>query len=82
MRKVLPVADVRSEKEFGEGHVAGAVNIPILNNEERIAVGTNYKKKGQAEAIKTGFRLVGPRFLEIMLSQKCFHLSSQHKVVK
>src|SRR6185369_3159898 len=29
--------------------------------EERVAVGTDYKQKGQAEAIKTGFRLVGPR---------------------
>ena len=44
----------------------GAINIPILNNTERIAVGTDYKQKGQAEAIKTGFRLVGPRFLEII----------------
>ena len=66
LRPSLPVADVRSEKEFGEGHMWKAVNIPILNNEERIAVGTDYKQKGQSEAIKTGFRLVGPRFLEII----------------
>jgi tRNA 2-selenouridine synthase len=66
LRASLPVADVRSEKEFEEGHIPMAVNIPILNNEERIAVGTDYKQKGQAEAIKTGFRLVGPRFLEII----------------
>lgn len=66
LRAILPVADVRSEKEFEEGHMRKAVNLPILNNEERIAVGTDYKQKGQAEAIKTGFRLVGPRFLEII----------------
>ncbi len=66
LRKQLPVLDVRSENEFAEGHVRGAVNIPLLNNEERVAVGTDYKIKGQAEAIKTGFRLVGPRFLEII----------------
>ena len=66
LRASLPVVDVRSEKEYDEGHMPGAVNIPILNNEERIAVGTDYKEKGQAEAIKTGFRLVGPRFLEII----------------
>ena len=57
---------MRSEKEFSEGHIPGAVNLPILNNEERIAVGTDYKQKGQAEAIKTGFRLAGPRFAEII----------------
>lgn len=66
LRLTLPVVDVRSEKEFEEGHIPGAVNIPILKNEERVAVGTDYKEKGQAEAIKTGFRLVGPRFLEII----------------
>ena len=66
LRESLPVVDVRSEGEFAEGHIRGAVNIPILNNSERAAVGTDYKQKGQAEAIKTGFRLVGPRFLEII----------------
>ncbi len=66
LRAALPVADVRSEAEYNEGHMRHAVNIPILNNEERVAVGTDYKQKGQAEAIKTGFRLVGPRFLEII----------------
>lgn len=66
LRESLPVVDVRSENEFAEGHIRGAVNIPILRNEERVAVGTDYKQKGQAEAIRTGFRLVGPRFLEII----------------
>lgn len=66
VRTLLPVADVRSEGEFAEGHIAAAVNIPVLNNEERIAVGTDYKQKGQAEAIRTGFRLVGPRLIDII----------------
>ena len=61
----LPVVDVRSPLEFQAGHIRGAINVPLLNNEERIAVGTDYKQKGQAEAIKTGFRLVGPRLEEI-----------------
>ena len=65
-RLSVPFVDVRSQNEFAEGHIPGAVNIPMLNNEERVAVGTDYKQKGQAEAIKTGFRLVGPRFLEII----------------
>ncbi|HEX8041723.1 MAG TPA: tRNA 2-selenouridine(34) synthase MnmH, partial [Chryseosolibacter sp.] len=66
LRKQLPVVDVRSEGEFAAGHIRGAANVPLLNNDERVAVGTDYKMKGQAEAIKTGFRLVGPRFLEII----------------
>jgi tRNA 2-selenouridine synthase len=66
LRAALPIVDVRSENEFAEGRIRNAENIPILNNEERAAVGTDYKHKGQMEAIKTGFRLVGPRFLEII----------------
>lgn len=66
LRNELPIADVRSEGEFYEGHIPGAVNIPILNNQERVAVGTDYKQKGQLEAIKTGFRLVGPRIIDLV----------------
>ena len=67
LRETLPVVDVRSEGEFEAGHIRKAVNIPLLNNSERIAVGTDYKQHGQEEAIKTGFRLVGPRLVEIIL---------------
>lgn len=66
LRETLPVIDVRSEGEFQSGHISGAINIPILNNLERVQVGTDYKQKGQLEAIKTGFRLVGPRLLDII----------------
>ncbi|HYG18137.1 MAG TPA: tRNA 2-selenouridine(34) synthase MnmH [Ohtaekwangia sp.] len=66
LREELPVVDVRSEGEFNAGHIKGARNIPLLNDRERVEVGTDYKKKGQLEAIKTGFRLVGPRLPEII----------------
>ncbi|HRE67416.1 MAG TPA: tRNA 2-selenouridine(34) synthase MnmH [Cyclobacteriaceae bacterium] len=66
LRKNLPVVDVRSEGEYQSGHIQNAINIPLLNNQERVLVGTDYKQKGQLEAIKTGFRLVGPRLLDII----------------
>jgi tRNA 2-selenouridine synthase len=66
LRQQIPVVDVRSEGEFEAGHIRKALNIPLLNNAERIAVGTDYKQKGKHEAIKTGFRLVGPRLLDII----------------
>jgi tRNA 2-selenouridine synthase len=66
LRDSLPVVDVRSEGEYSSGHIRSALNIPLLNNNERIAVGTDYKQKGQKEAIKTGFRLVGPRLADMM----------------
>ncbi|MEO5975954.1 MAG: tRNA 2-selenouridine(34) synthase MnmH [Chryseolinea sp.] len=66
LRHDLPVVDVRSEGEHATGHIRGAHNIPILNNDERRQVGTDYKQKGQQEAIRTGFRLVGPRLTQIV----------------
>lgn len=66
LRKSLPILDVRSEGEFAKGHVPGAINIPILNNEERKIVGTLYKQQGPKEAIKEGIKLVGPRLHEIV----------------
>ncbi len=70
LRHDHPVIDVRSEGEFEAGHVRGAVNVPLLNNEERIIVGTAYKQKGQEEAIKEGFRLAGPRLADILEETK------------
>jgi tRNA 2-selenouridine synthase len=66
LRQHLPVVDVRSEGEYEAGHIQGAFNIPLLNNEERVIVGTTYKQKGQGDAIKEGFRLVGPRLTGII----------------
>lgn len=62
LRNQYPVVDARSENEFAQSHIPGAVNIPILNNAERIEVGTLYKEKGSEEATIKGFELVGPRF--------------------
>jgi tRNA 2-selenouridine synthase len=67
LRSKLPVVDVRSEGEFESGHIKYAINIPLLNNAERKEVGTDYKQKGKAEAIHTGFRLVGPRLMEMII---------------
>ncbi len=66
LRHSNPIIDVRSEGEFEQGHILGAFNIPLLNNEERVIVGTTYKKKGQQEAISEGFKLVGPRLASII----------------
>ena len=79
LRADLPIVDVRSQKEFQEGHITNAANIPLLNNEERIAVGTDYKQKGQLDAIKTGFRLVGPRLPEIINAAE--EISKQREIL-
>jgi tRNA 2-selenouridine synthase len=52
------VIDARSEGEYAEDHLPGAVNWPSLNDEERKIVGTQYKQISQFEARKLGAALV------------------------
>ncbi|HEX4918751.1 MAG TPA: tRNA 2-selenouridine(34) synthase MnmH [Limnobacter sp.] len=52
------IIDVRSPAEFEEDHIPGAINCPVLSNEERIAVGTLYKQVSPFEAKKVGAALV------------------------
>ncbi len=37
------VIDVRSPGEFAEDHIPGAINCPVLDDQQRIQVGTLYK---------------------------------------
>lgn len=55
--------DVRSESEFAEDHILGAINIPILNDEERILVGTTYKEKGVKAAKVLARNITMPNML-------------------
>ncbi|MDI1275335.1 tRNA 2-selenouridine(34) synthase MnmH [Polaromonas sp.] len=52
------IIDARSEGEYAEDHLPGAVNWPSLNDEERKIVGTRYKQINQFEAKKLGAALV------------------------
>lgn len=53
--------DARSPAEYAQGHIPGAINIPLLDNEERAQVGLCYKVKGHNAAVELGFDLVGPK---------------------
>jgi len=52
------VIDARSEDEYLEDHLPGAVNWPSLNNEERRLIGTIYTQVNPFEAKKRGAALV------------------------
>jgi len=52
------VIDVRSPSEFAEDHIPGAINCPVLNDEERARVGTLYKQDSPFAARKVGAALV------------------------
>lgn len=51
------VIDARSESEFAEDRLPGAVNWPTLNDAERHEVGTTYKQVNPFEARKRGAAL-------------------------
>jgi len=53
-----PLIDLRAPGEFTRGAIPGAVNLPLLTDRERAAVGTCYKREGQAAAIALGESLV------------------------
>ncbi|MBT9502122.1 MAG: tRNA 2-selenouridine(34) synthase MnmH [Burkholderiaceae bacterium] len=52
------IIDVRSPSEFAEDHLPGAVNWPVLDDEQRRVVGTMYKQVSAFEARKVGAAIV------------------------
>ncbi len=52
------VIDVRSPSEFALDHIPGAINCPVLDDAQRVTVGTMYKQQSAFEARKTGAALV------------------------
>lgn len=61
------ILDVRTPKEFEQGHIPGAVNLPLFSDEERAIVGTIYKKNGRQPAIAKGLEFVGPKMAAMVL---------------
>jgi tRNA 2-selenouridine synthase len=58
------IIDVRSPAEFAEDHIPGAVNCPVLSDEERARVGTLYKQESPFAAKKLGAALVARHIAE------------------
>ena len=52
------IIDARSPAEYALDHIPGAINCPVLNNEERATVGTLYKQESPFAAKKLGAALV------------------------
>ncbi|VTU25068.1 tRNA 2-selenouridine synthase [Variovorax sp. PBL-H6] len=50
--------DARSPSEYAIDHIPGAINCPVLDNEERRIVGTLYKQQGAFEARRVGGAMV------------------------
>ena len=56
-----PILDVRAPVEFAQGHVPGALNLPLFTDEERARIGTTYKQASQDRAVHLGLEFFGPK---------------------
>ena len=52
------IIDVRSPAEFAQDHLPGAINLPVLDDAQRTAVGTTYVQTSKFLARRTGAAMV------------------------
>ncbi len=67
------IIDVRSPAEFAEDHIPGAINAPVLTNEQRAEVGTLFTQVSPFVAKKLGAALIArniAQHLETLFSDK------------
>jgi tRNA 2-selenouridine synthase len=60
------IIDARSPAEFADDHLPGAVNWPVLDNDERRDVGTADKQVSPFDARKTGAALAARRIADLL----------------
>ncbi|MCX7742314.1 MAG: tRNA 2-selenouridine(34) synthase MnmH [Tepidimonas sp.] len=70
------VIDARSPAEYAEDHLPGAINCPVLDDDQRRVVGTLYKQRGPFEARRLGGVWVArniARHVEALMQDKPAH---------
>lgn len=55
------LVDARSPAEYAEATIPGALNVPILDDNERAEIGTLYKQDGKQAARRRGVEIVAPK---------------------
>ena len=60
------LVDVRTPLEFAEDHIPGAINVPLLSDEERVEIGILHKEVGPHAARRRGLELTAHRFPEMV----------------
>jgi tRNA 2-selenouridine synthase len=64
-----PLLDVRAPVEYQKGAFPTAVNLPLLDDQQRTQVGICYKRDGQEAAIQLGERLLTPEMRQTRIAQ-------------
>ncbi|MDQ0271553.1 tRNA 2-selenouridine(34) synthase MnmH [Cytobacillus purgationiresistens] len=63
--KMIPV-DIRSPLEFNDFNIPGSVNVPLFSDNERVEIGTLYRKKGADAAKWRAMEVVSPKIPSIL----------------
>lgn len=74
------IIDCRTPLEFDEDHLPGAVNVPILTDEERVEIGTIHKQVGPQQARIRGLELTCGRFA-VMVQMIAGHAAGRPALV-
>lgn len=56
-----PILDVRAPAEYAQGHIPGAISLPLFTDEERARIGTMYKQVSPDKAVLLGLDFFGPK---------------------
>ena len=56
-----PILDVRAPTEYAQGHIPGALSLPLFTDEERARIGTTYKQVNPDKAVLLGLDFFGPK---------------------
>ena len=75
----LTIVDVRAPIEFNQGHIPGAVNIPLFSDQERAQIGTLYKQQGRQTSVLQALKIVGPKLH--CLAQSVIETSTDKKIL-
>ena len=62
---IYPVIDVRAPSEYEQGHIPGALSIPLFSDEERTLVGTAYKQINKEAAMYKGLDFAGKKLVSL-----------------
>lgn len=71
--------DVRTPAEYAQGHIPGALNLPLFSNEERAVVGTIYKQENPEKALLQGLDFVGVKMTDFI--EKANILAPQKAII-
>lgn len=67
------IIDVRTPAEYAIDHIPGAINAPVLSNEQRIIIGTMYAQESAFKATRLGAAMVARNiagYLETIFADK------------